>query len=516
MGVHPFFAGPTRRNLLRGGAALLLTGGLTTRVWAQPVFARDPFTLGVASGDPLPDGVVLWTRLAPDPLSGGGMPMAAVEVAWEIAADDRMRNIVRRGAAMARPELGHAVHVEASGLEPAREYWFRFRVGREASPIGRTKTAPAATNAVQQIRFALCGCNRYEDGYFTAFRHLAEERPDFAFHYGDYIYEYRERLDRVRRVQGDEIHTLVDYRNRYAQYKLDRDLQAAHAATPFVVSFDDHEVDNNWAGAISEEPDVPPELLLLRRAMAFQAWYENMPVRRAQLPRGPDIVAHRRLLFGDLLALNVLDTRQHRSDQPCGDGVKPRCEAVDDPRATMLGAEQERWLFDGLAASRARWNVLAQQVMVMRRRMTANPATFAMDKWDGYAVAQRRLHEFLAERRPGNPVVLTGDVHNAWVGELKSDYDRLAGPSLGVEFVATSISSNGDGGDTRPETAQMLADNPHIKFFNDLRGYTLCELTPQRWTAHFRVLDKVTMPGFPMRNRASFVIEAGRNVASLT
>ncbi len=344
--LHPYFVHrTTRRHLLAGLGAFVATAPTATTALAQAIFPRDPFTLGVASGDPLPDGVVLWTRLAPEPLHGGGMPMARVELSWAVASDARMRDIVQRGTAMARPELGHAVHVEIGGLQPAREYWYRFTVGREASPIGRTMTAPAAGALPQRLRFALVGCNHYEAGYFTAYRHMAAERPDFAFHSGDYIYEGREIADRVRRHLGDEIYTLVDYRNRYAQYKSDPDFKAAHAATPFVVSYDDHEVENNWAGVQSEDDDVPPELFLMRRAAAFQAWYEHMPVRRAQLPQGPDILSYRRLEFGDLLSLNVLDTRQYRSDQPCGDGIKPVCEAVNDPRATMLGARQESWLF---------------------------------------------------------------------------------------------------------------------------------------------------------------------------
>jgi len=305
--------------------------------------------------------VVLWTRLAPEPLHGGGMPMARVELGWEIARDARMREVIQRGTAVARPELGYSVHVEVGGLEPAREYWYRFRVGTEGSPIGRTVTAPAAGTLQQRLRFALVRCNHYETGYFTAYRHMAAERPDFVFHSGDYIYEGREIADRPRRHNGDEIHTLVDYRNRYALYKSDPDFKAAHAATPFVISFDDHEVENNWASAQSEDTDMP--------------------------------------------------------------------------RATVLGDQQERWLDDGLSASRARWNVLAQQVMVARRRLGAAGDLISMDKWDAYPAVQKRLHDFLAERRPANPIVLTGDVHNACVGELKADYER---PSTGPRITASS------------------------------------------------------------------------------
>ncbi|MFN9152985.1 MAG: alkaline phosphatase D family protein, partial [bacterium] len=295
----------SRRGLLRGSVAAAalaaIQPAIAPRVWAQPVFARYPFSLGIASGDPLPDGVVIWTRLAPEPLAGGGMPRMAVEVGWEVAEDPGFARIAQRGTALARPELGHSVHVEVGGLQPGRPYHYRFRVGREVSPVGRTRTAPAPDAALARLRFVNAGCQHYEHGFFTAWRHIAEESDlDFVFHYGDYIYEYRARGNQpggspaVRQHLGEEIHTIDEYRNRYALYRLDPDLAAAHAAHPFLVSFDDHEVDNNWAGEISEEDGsarfpvaVPPEVFALRKQIAFQAWYEMMPLRRAQLPRGP-------------------------------------------------------------------------------------------------------------------------------------------------------------------------------------------------------------------------------------
>ena len=277
------------------------------------MFRNYPFTLGVASGEPWPDSVVLWTRLAPEPLAGGGMPMVNVEVGWEIARDRAFVTLASKGTAVARPELGHSVRVEANGLEPGREYFYRFRVGREVSQIGRTKTAPPAGARVDQLRFALCGCSHFETGYFTAFRRLAAEQFDFVFHTGDYIYEGRDDGGRnpalVRQHQGDEIYTLVDYRNRYAQYKMDPDLRAAHASAPFIVTWDDHEVDNDYAGD-RDENDTPPEVFLLRRAAGYQAFFESMPLRASAIPSGPNMQLYRRLQFGTLLDLSVLDTRQ--------------------------------------------------------------------------------------------------------------------------------------------------------------------------------------------------------------
>ena len=512
-----------RRTLLKGfGASVLLTlgGSITSgRVWADPVFRHYPFSLGVASGDPTPTGVVLWTRIAPEPFAGGGMPNRPVDVRWQVARDERMRDVAATGSELARPELGHTVHAEVEGLDPGRDYFYQFTVGGERSPVGRTRTLPAAGAPVSGIRFGVVGCQRYEDGYFTAFRHLAAERFDVVYHYGDYIYEYRhvvpgERTQPVvRRMPEpyDEIYTLVDYRNRYAVYKADPDLQAAHASAPFLMSFDDHEVDNNWAGDVSEE-NTPPELFRLRRAAAFQAWYENMPVRRALLPRGPGLPMHRRFGIGDLIDINVLDTRQYRSDQPCNDGTKSNCVEALDPSRTMLGEAQERWLYDGFGASRARWNVLAQQVAVMRMDRDPDPAVAAMsmDKWDGAVAARDRLFAAIRDSRLANPVVLTGDIHNNWAGELKANFDDERSATLGVEFIATSATSGGDGSDTRPETQAILAQNPHIRFYNNQRGYMRHVVSKDRWQADFRVVERVSVPNEPVRTRKSYTVEAGR------
>jgi alkaline phosphatase D len=519
------FCTVNRRTLLRGlGAAAVLTatGGLfRSGGWASPVFAASPFSLGVAAGDPTPDGFVIWTKIAPRPFErSGGMPRKAVEVDWAVATDERLRQVVQKGTATAHPELGHAVHVEVAGLEPGRDYFYQFTIGGERSRTGRARTLPPAGAPMAQLRFGVAGCQRYEDGYFTAYRQIATERFDFVFHYGDYIYEYRvirpgERpvpTVRVMRDEPDEIYTLDDYRHRYAIYKTDPDLQAAHASTPFVMSYDDHEVDNNWAGDISEE-NKPPELFLLRRAAAFQAWYEHMPVRRALMPRGPDILAYRRFAIGDLMSLNVLDTRLFRSDQPCGDGVKADCREALDPSRTMLGDTQERWLYDGFKNARARWTVLGQQVIVMRNDRDSDPKVFApsMDKWDGAVAARDRLFAAVEDAKLANLVVLTGDIHNNWAGELKQKFDDQRSATLGVEFVATSISSGGDGFDTNDSFKALLAQDPHIKFFNNQRGYVRHVVTPDRWQADFQVLDKVSVGDGQVSTRKSFVVEYGKN-----
>ena len=510
-----------RRGALRGalGLAALAALGPARAQQGLPIFRAHPFPLGVASGDPLPDGVVLWTRLAVDPMASmGGLPHAAFPVEWEVADDDRFTRIVQRGMELARPELGFSIHAEVGGLTPARGYFYRFRAGREVSRVGRTRTAPAPDAMPERLRFVSAGCQHLEHGHFTAWRHVAEETDlDFVFHSGDYIYEYRgvqpgqpSSAPAIRSHVGDEIHTLDHYRQRYAQYHADPDMMAAHEAHPFIMSFDDHEVDNDWAGAFSEEAGrppypiaVPPEVFALRKQAAFQAWWENMPLRRAQLPQGPSITAYRRLDYGRLARLHVLDTRSWRDDQPCGGtpAVQHPCEALSRADQHMLGMPQEAWLMDGLNG--ATWNILAQQVLVMPRDLPGGLVN--VDKWDGAPAARDRLLRGIAQRRLGGAVVLTGDSHNAWVADLK-----LGNAVVATEFAATSITSAGDGNEALATTPELLRRNPHIHFHSARRGYSLHDATPQRMAVTQRVVPYVTRPGAPREDRGVFVTEAGR------
>jgi len=505
-----------RRGLLKGAIGLA-----ALRVLQPPRAAAqvpgNPFTLGVASGDPWPESVVLWTRLAPDPLAeGGGMAVAPVTVQWQISADPLMRVPLQSGAMTAHPESAHAVHLEVHGLQPGRTYFYRFRQGRHESPIGRTRTAPAPGSEAP-IRFLNAGCQHYEHGHFTAWRHAAmEEEIDFVFHYGDYIYEYAGRQPGTRgwgpvarTHHGGETFTLEDYRARYAQYRTDPDLAAAHAAHPFIASYDDHEVENNWAGLISQRDGgarfpvaTPPEVFALRAAAAFQAWYEHMPVRPSARPRGTDILAYRRLRFGHLLDLHVLDTRRFRDDQPCGDGVVLPCDAVLRPNAQMLGARQEAWLRAGLAGSEAVWQALAQQVFLAPRRFPRG--TQSMDSWDGYPAARSRLLAMLTGR---DAAVLTGDVHRAWANDVP---DRPGGAAALVEFVGTSITSEGDGSDIQTTAPEIMAGNPHLKFNSNRRGYTLHVARADRLEAIYRAVPFVQHPDAPVSTVAHFVTQRGR------
>lgn len=481
---------------------------------AKPIFKVYPFPLGVASGDPTADGVVLWTRLSPDPPGGGERPPAVVEVAWEIAADSRFATVVRTGTAIASPELGHSVHVEVAGLSPGREYWYRFRAGDAVSLTGRTKTAPEPGAAVDRLRFAVCGCSNYEAGHFTAYRRIAEEAFDFICHTGDYIYEHRAHGGRnpyaVREHRGGELHTLADYRDRYAQYKSDPDLIAAHASAPFIVTWDDHEVADDYA-ADKDARDTAPALFLLRRAAAYQAYFEMMPLRWSARPSGSFMRLYRRLQFGALLDFHVLDTRQFRSDQACGDGSHSRCAEAFDPDRTLLGADQEKWLFDELAAAKGTWTVIGQQVPTFTTdREKVNPdGRFSMDKWEGYVAARNRLYARLKETRAPNPVLLSGDVHEHYGSDLKLDFRDPRSETVGVEFTNTSISSSGDGSDVSDEWARIQGDNPHIKYHSARRGYIACTATPATMRADFKILNGVTVRGLPVRIGGSLVVAAG-------
>ncbi|HEX6985591.1 MAG TPA: alkaline phosphatase D family protein, partial [Planctomycetaceae bacterium] len=323
-----------------------------------------------------------------------------------------------------------------------------------------------------------------------------------------YIYEGASRDGQVRKHVGPKLLTLEHYRNRHAQYKTDEHLRAAHAAFPWLVTWDDHEFENNWAGGISERQDADPAAFLEQRAAAFQAYYEHMPLRRAAVPKGPDMLLYRRVPFGGLAEFFVLDTRQYRTDQPCGDKNVWPCEAALDPNATLLGAAQEKWLTDGLAASEANWNVLAQQVMFAPvDRAPGEDEARSMDQWPGYEANRRRLLAFFDEAAVKNPVVITGDIHSNWANDLALPD---GGPVVATEYVGTSISSGGNGGPNAKYAEAMTTENPFVKFYNAERGYVRCELTSDLWRTDYQVVEEVTKPGAPLVTRASFVTEAGR------
>jgi alkaline phosphatase D len=372
-----------------------------------------PFNLGVASGDPRPGGFVLWTRLAPRPLAEGGrggMGTQTVRVRYEVATDRRFAHIVRRGSAEATPALAHTVHPEVTGLEPDRVYYYRFNVGGHLSPVGRSRTTPVGPTA--ELAYAFVSCQAWGSGYFTAYRHLAQDYLDLVVHLGDYIYEYGIGANTEGRTATVPDHfagaavDLARYRLQYALTKSDPDLQLAHRRFPWLMTLDDHDVANDWSGENSA-----PEFLR-RRAAAFRAWYEHLPVRAAQRPRGVDMQIYRRLRYGDLATFHVLDTRQYRDLQACGGDLQTNCDERLETGRTMMGAEQEAWLRQGLGASTARWDVLANQAtMGQNDRESSEAQLLNMDIWDGYAANRDRVLRAAVAQGAQDLVVITGDKH---------------------------------------------------------------------------------------------------------
>ncbi|MBH1933756.1 alkaline phosphatase D family protein [Streptomyces sp. AV19] len=491
-----------------------------TRDARQPSLNEDPFTLGVASGDALPDGVVLWTRLAPRPFEpGSGLPPGGcLTVQWELAHDERFRDVARRGEFLAHADDDYSVHVDVTGLAPARTYWYRFRTGPWISPTGRTRTTPAPTASPARARVGLASCQQYDEGYYTALAHLAEEDLDAVLFLGDYIYENEINAQAgARGYTGDRqlpevfdhwLTTLDQYRLRYALGKSDPDLQAAHAAHPWYVTWDDHEVENNYAAAVSQN-NLPTDEFLLRRAAAYRAYWENMPLRAGRRPSGPDLPFYRRFQHGGLAQFDILDTRQYRSDQAYGDGWKYPGPESEDPARTITGAEQESWLLDGFRRSDATWNVLVQQVAFCRRKANTGRSRVSMDAWDGYPASRQRVLHGARDAGIANLVVLSGDVHVHYAMDIKEDFDDPASRTLGVEIVGTSVSSGFDGVEKPDDWENALAVNPHMKYYEERRGYVVVTLTPEQVRADFRTIPYATRPGAPVATDAVFVSAAG-------
>jgi alkaline phosphatase D len=511
----------TRRTLLKTGgsfaAGVTLAGLASGPAFAQATFPSYPFTLGVASGDPSPNGIVLWTRLAPDPLvSGGGLPAEPFEVRYELSKDEEFHTIHRKGTTVALPDEAHSVHVEIDGLGPEHQYFYRFMAGPEISPVGRTRTRPPGNSMVRSLTFAFVSCQNWPDGYFTPYFEVARsEDIEAVIHLGDYIYEGPNSIVRPHAPRR-EIFSLDDYRIRHGQYKTDPDLQAAHAAHPWLVTWDDHEFKNNYADEDVDGPDQPPEIVRERRAFAYRAYWEHMPLARARKPEGPDLQLYRRFTWGKLATFNVLDGRQYRSDQPpatCAAAARDGsgyCPVNLDPARSMLGAEQRDWLFQDLASTKARWNVLAQQTgfAPLNGPLVAGgaPRFAGTDNWDGYVADRQRIIDWIVEHQTPNPVVLTGDTHQHWVRNVPRHYSSLDDP-VAAEFMGTSISTNGD-----PATATTLfavPDNPHILLRNNNRGYVKCTLTPDAWTSEFRIATTVRQPQATMSTLATFAVENG-------
>lgn len=459
---------------------------------------------------------MIWTRLCPDPLSAEGLGSQQWPVRWECAEDDGFRRVVRTGQVIAHPDHGHSVHVEVEGLQPGRPYWYRFHAGRGAtaatSPVGRTLTAPRPGHAPGALRFAFASCQQYEQGWYSAWRHMRAESPDLVVFLGDYIYESSWGRRKVRAHGRGEPHTLDEYRARYALYRADPDLQRMHAAVPWLVTWDDHEVDNDYARDRAEDL---AEGFLARRAAAYQAFFEHMPLRELARPRDGVMRLHSHHRFGSLAEFFVLDDRQYRDHQACprpGRGGSTRvteCAERLDPTRTLLGLEQERWLDDRFKASRARWNVIAQQTLFSQLDSAPGPGErFWTDGWDGYPAARRRLTDSIVRSHLVNPLVIGGDVHANWVCDVLEDFDRPQSRVIATEFCGTSITSQGR---AQLQLDRERVENPHVRFAESThRGYVSVQLTAARCEVSLRVLDDVTDPNTAIRTRAAFVVDSGR------
>ncbi|RQO46243.1 alkaline phosphatase [Variovorax sp. KBW07] len=504
----------SRRRLLCGGLAAASLGHPFLRLHAQDA-SRDLFTLGVASGAPRPDGFVLWTRLAPDPLKGGGMGSAPAEVRWEVADDEGFRRVVAKGSATAVEAFAHSVHVEVRGLLPGRPYWYRFAAAGANSPIGRTRTTPTETDeATRPVRFAVASCQQYEEGYYAAYRDMAAQPLDFVVHLGDYIYESSRGSRHVRHHEGGVPTQLSAFRDRYALYKTDPHLQAAHAAFPWLVTWDDHEVANDYTNDVSPRIADPAQLLAIRAA-AYQAWYEHMPVPASMRPRGADATIYGTHRFGRMLDLLLTDGRQYRSHHACvtGRSASPLADCADRwaPGRSLFGAAQEAWLARELAAPPARWTVIAQPTLLAEAdRKRGTDHGYWMDGWDGYAAARARLLDGVAGNKAngGSALVVSGDVHAFWAADLRQGAEQgVERPVVATEFVCGAITSEGP---SAASVANMLGKNPRLRYGRaDKRGYALMTLDARGCAVEFRAVDDVKQADSGVQAMARFSVERG-------
>ncbi len=486
--------------------------------WSSPYAV---FTLGVASGEPRPHSVVLWTRLAPRPMQpDGGMPARAIPVRWTVASDARFAQVVQSGVVLAQPDVAHSVHVEVTGLQPARTYFYRFEAGGQPSPPGRTATAPDPADNPKRLRVALASCQHLEAGYYAVHREIAAADVDLVLFVGDYIYETQmPSYLRVRKHphvfdSDPEDYTLADYRAHHASYKRDADLQACHAAHPWLMIWDDHEVLNDYAGVTA--PDVSDRLAFLRlRTMAYRAYFEHLPVSPSRMPVGPVMRMQDRYEWGQLAEFWLVDGRQHRDRHVCRGLHAPkrgsllwRCEAANAPERTLMGMDQENWLADGLASSTRAWKFIVQptQISPAAIKTPLGPLAYA-DGWDAYPAARERLMAAIAQPRVPDVICLGGDVHRHVAANLRFNPMDPASPVVATEFVTSSVTSKGLG---EAVNNWMKSSNPDLLHMrSDERGYTLLDISPQQVLCEFRGTPHPVRADARLHTQARFVVERG-------
>ncbi|MGW0205025.1 alkaline phosphatase D family protein [Streptomyces sp. NPDC003233] len=510
---------PRRRTVVKAAAATaVLAGPLAASLPARAADQAPAFLHGVASGDPLPDGVLLWTRVTPTPDAVPGSGVGPdTEVSWVVARDKAFTGIVAKGSVTATAASDHTVKADVRGLQPATDYWFRFSAGGTDSPVARTRTAPATDATVANLRFGVVTCANWEAGYFAAYRHLAARNDlDAWLHLGDYIYEYKSGEYAARgtvvrpHAPVNEIITLADYRIRHAEYKTDPDLQALHLKAPVVAIWDDHEfADNAWSGGAVNHTEGAEGTWTARKAAAKQAYFEWMPVRPAI-----EGTTYRRLRFGKLADLSLLDLRSFRSQQAsAGSG------SVDDPNRTITGRAQLDWLKAGLKASDTKWRLVGNSVMIapfVIGSLTADllkPLAKLLDlpqdgigvntdQWDGYTHDRRELLDHLRSNGIGNTVFLTGDIHMSWANDVPVDAGTYPlSPSAATEFVITSVTSDNldDMVKVREGTVSAVAAplievaNRHVHWVDtDRHGYGVLDITADRAQMDYYVLSDRT------------------------
>ena len=495
-----------RRPLLRGGGALIVAPALLRHARGADL---PRFALGIASGQPRPDGMVLWTLL-----TGAGLP-ERVTVRWELAHDEAFTQIAARGDEVAELAWSHSVHAEPKGLEPARWYWYRFSALGQQSRVGRTRTAPAVDAAASSFNFVITSCQRWDVGHYAAWKHVAAEELDAVFFLGDYIYEYATNAKSIRPVEGGHVRTLAQYRARYATHKSDPALQAAHAAAPWLMVWDDHEVGNDYANLQGQElePDFKTQ-----RAAAYRAYWEHMPFPKSARPVDADMRITGRVDWGRLARIHLVDDRQYRDVQVCpkpGRGgsntlALKDCPEFMDTRRTLLGMDQERWLADGWDTSRP-WNLLAQQTLMARFSRT-DPAngggTYWTDAWDGYPAARQRLLQGIVDAGVRDVVSLGGDVHRHVAADLRVRPNDSASPVVASEFIGGSVTAHGA---SQTAMARMRRDNPDVVHARgDERGYALMEVTPEAMQCEFRATAYPVAADARFHAQARFAVETGR------
>lgn len=545
---------PARREVVLGataGAAVVTTGAATLAAGpAQAAAPRAAFSHGVASGDPLPTAVVLWTRVTPTPEATPGSGKGArVTVEWEVAKDEAFTDVVARGRTKTGTERDHTVKVDATGLTPGTRYAYRFRSGGVTSPVGWTRTAPEPSSTPDRLRIGVVSCANWEAGYFAAYRHLAQRSDlDVVLHMGDYIYEYRTgeysaRGEVVRVTEPQhEIVTLVDYRVRHGQYRTDPDLQRLHAVAPWVTTWDDHEIANDaWDGGAENHDPAAEGSWRSRAAAARRAYDEWMPIRLSGTSAlGDGTTIYRRLQFGTLADLRMLDLRSYRSEQASHAALG----AVGDQDRTMAGAQQMDWLKSSLSSSAATWKLVGNPVMI-------SPVTFAavdaevgqamhemggvippegipynVDQWDGYTAERRELIDHLGDHAIDNTVFLTGDIHSAWACEVPKNVGTYPlSRSVAVEFVGSSVTSDNLDDILRVAPRSMSVGvegiirtaNPHVRHLDfDRHGWSVLTLTPSVAQMDWYILADRTDPDSDARWSVGFQSRPGTNTTRRT